>query len=93
MQTQTVLEQVPESTLLSEAVSNLARNMVTTIDTSRKDRLWPADAMVFQTNRAARRFLCTLRSVKVRRRRAIGWWPNRWTWPTIHPAFTRVLQA
>jgi Lanthionine synthetase C-like protein len=45
-----VLENVPESALLSEAVSNLARNMVATMDTSRKDRLWPADAMVFQTN-------------------------------------------
>ncbi len=49
-QIQPALEQVPESALLTEAVSNLARNMVTTMDTSRKDRLWPADAMVFQTN-------------------------------------------
>lgn len=49
-QNQTALERVPESELLSETVSSLARNMVTTMDTSRRDRLWPADPMVFQTN-------------------------------------------
>jgi Lanthionine synthetase C-like protein len=49
-QNQAVLEQVPESGLLSEAISSLAQNMITTMDTSRRDRLWPADAMVFQTN-------------------------------------------
>lgn len=49
-QNQAVLEQVPESGLLSETISSLAQNMVTTMDTSRRDRLWPADAMVFQTN-------------------------------------------
>jgi hypothetical protein len=50
MQTQAAVEPIPESELLCEAISNLARNMVTTMDTGRRDRLWPADAMVFQTN-------------------------------------------
>jgi hypothetical protein len=49
-QSQTTFEHVPESDLLSEGISDLARNMVATMDTSRRDRLWPADAMVFQTN-------------------------------------------
>jgi hypothetical protein len=35
---------------LSETNSALARHMLATMDLSRKDRLFPADAMVFQTN-------------------------------------------
>jgi hypothetical protein len=46
----TIIPQIPESTQLSETNIGLARHMLSSMDTSRNDRLWPADAMVFQTN-------------------------------------------
>jgi rhamnogalacturonyl hydrolase YesR len=44
------LPQIPESDVLAQTIASLAEQMIVSMDTSRKDRLWPADAMVFQTN-------------------------------------------
>jgi hypothetical protein len=47
---QSTREQVPETALLSHTIASLAQEVLATMDVGRKDRLWPADAMVFQTN-------------------------------------------
>jgi len=47
---QSNLELIPESDQLLQTLSSLAEHMLASMDVARKDRLWPADAMVFQTN-------------------------------------------
>ncbi|RKH65181.1 lanthionine synthetase C family protein [Corallococcus llansteffanensis] len=41
---------LPEADTFRDAIRGLARHMMSTMDTQRADRLFPADAMAFQTN-------------------------------------------